>query len=426
MKPVLLVSGRDPRDEPSGGHSSYVRTHALAARRAGFEPHLVCVGKTAREEEAEFGWIHRVRAIARPYRQHLIALHGPVLTREAVRLASRYPAPLLIHGFGVWGYAAVAAERHLRSTGHEAAALLSSYTTYAAEANSQVAGIGLTFGRLMRWRFAARHFVKRSATGPYERTAYEGARLVLYNYESTRRLVAAAYGEGIRMRRALYAPSSAFGPAPSLADPAPPDLERLGPATAPLVVSVSRHQPRKGVDVLLRALAALRSRGVPFRAYLAGDGELLKEHRLLTERLDLSPSVLVAGTIPSVAGMLARGDLFVLPSRREQSGSLALLEALQAGLPAVASACDGIPEDVVHGESAWLVPPGDDGALADAMVRLLSDTALRARLARGAREAFAARFSADAFAADLRSAYEEVLEAVGRGRQAPEVELAGR
>ncbi len=426
MKPVLLVSGRDPRDETSGGHSSYVRSHALAARRAGFDPHLVCVGKTGCEEEAEFGWIHRVRAIARPYRQQLIALHGPVLTREAVRLASRYPAPLLIHGFGVWGYAAVAAARRLRSRGHETAALISSYTTYAAEANSQVAGVGLTYGRLMRWRFATRHLIRRLAIGPYERKAYTGARVVLYNYESVRRLVAAAYGERIPMRRAFYAPPSAFDPAPSLADPAPPGLGGLVPRAAPLVVLVSRHQPRKGIDVLLRALAALRSRGIPFRAYLAGDGELLDEHRLLVDRLGLSPSVLVAGAIPSVAGLLARGDLFVLPSRREQSGSLALLEALQTGLPAVASACDGIPEDVVHGESAWLVPPGDEGALADAMARLLSDAALRTRLARGAREIFAARFSADAFAADLRSAYEELLEANGRARHAPDVVPAGR
>jgi glycosyltransferase involved in cell wall biosynthesis len=228
------------------------------------------------------------------------------------------------------------------------------------------------------------------------------------------------------MRKTLYAPPSAFGPDPTVADPPPPGLEGLVPAAAPLVVSVARHQPRKGNDVLLRALASLRSRGVPFRAYLAADGELLEEHRLLAGRLGLSSSVLVAGAIPSVAGLLARSDLFVLPSRREQSGSLALLEALQAGVPAIASACDGIPEDVVHGESAWLVPPGDDGALAEALERLLADGALRSRLARGAREAFAARFSAGAFAADLRAAYEEVFEISSRGRQAPAVAPAGR
>lgn len=415
MRPVLFVSGRDPRDEKSGGHSSYVRSHALAARRAGFEPHLVCVGKSASEEAAEFGWIHRVRAIARPYRQQLMALHGPLLTREATRLGSRYPAPLLIHGFGVWGYAAVAAARRLRSMGHETTALISSYTTYAAEAVSQVAGVGLTYGRIMRWRFATRHLLRRLAIGPYERRAYLGARVVLYNYESVRRLVVAAHGEGIPMRRTLYAPPSAFGPAPTVADPAPYGLEELVPRGAPLVVSVSRHQPRKGVDVLLGALAALKRRGAAFRAYLAADGELLEEHRLLANRLGLSPSVLVAGAISSVAGLLARGDLFVLPSRNEQSGSLALLEALQAGLPAVASACDGIPEDVVHGESAWLVPPGDAGALADALERLIGDASLRERLSRGAREAFAARFSAEAFTADLRSAYDEALAAAATG-----------
>jgi glycosyltransferase involved in cell wall biosynthesis len=217
----------------------------------------------------------------------------------------------------------------------------------------------------------------------------------------------AKYGERVRTRRTLYGPPSAFAAASGPAGP-PPGLAQISPAEAPLVVSVSRHQPRKGIDVLLRALGALRDRGVPFRACLAGDGELLEENRALAFRLGLASSVLVAGALPSVTGLLSKGDLFVLPSRREQSGSLALLEALQAGIPAVASACDGIPEDVVHGESAWLVPPGDAGALADAIADLLADEGQRERLSRGGREAFAKRFSAEAFSRDLACAYAEL------------------
>ncbi|MFI5180330.1 MAG: glycosyltransferase family 4 protein [Thermoanaerobaculia bacterium] len=409
MRPVLMVAGRDPRDEISGGHSRYVVAHALAACRAGFEPHLFCVGATAVDEETEFGRIHRARALARPLRQQLIAVHGPLLLREVMRVARPLSPPHLIHGFGVWSWAAVRAAERLSEGGAPAVSVLSSYTTYAEEAKSQVAAIGTTYGRLMRPRYALGQFLKRLATRPYERRAYMGAQVVLYNYESVRRLIAATYGEKIRTRRTLYASPSAFGAAPSVADPPPPGLDVLMPRTAPLLVSVSRHQPRKGVDVFLRALARLRSGGLAFRAYLAGNGELLDEHRALVGRLGLASSVVVSGTIPSVAGLLAWADVFVLPSRREQSGSLALLEALQAGLPSVASACDGIPEDVVHGESAWLVPPGDDVALAEGLERLLGDADLRARLSRGARAIAAARFSADAFAADLRLAYEEAL-----------------
>ncbi len=422
-----MVAGRDPRDEISGGHSSYVAAHALAARRAGFEPHLFCVGATDVEEESALGRIHRVRALARPYRQHLIALHAPLLSRAVVAAARRRPAPHLVHGFGVWGSAAVSAARRLRAAGEEAIALVSSYTTYAEEARSQVEGTGTTYGPRLGWRFAAGQLLKRLGTRPFEARAYRGADVVLCNYDSVRRLLEAAYGEGLAPRRTLYAPASAFGADAASADPPPPGLSRLAPAEAPLVVAVSRHQPRKGVDVLLRALALLRERGVAFRAYLAGDGELLEENRTLARELGLLPSVLVAGVIPTVRSLLARADVFVLPSRREQSGSLALLEALRAGLPAVASACDGIPEDVVHGESAWLVPPGDVSALADALGRLLGDGSLRGRLSAGARETFAARFSAEAFARDLAAAYEEALGSrTASGGQATAAAPAGR
>ncbi len=411
-----MVAGRDPRDEISGGHSSYVVAHALAARRAGFEPHLFCVGATALEEETGFGRFHRVRALARPYRQQLIALHGPLLVHALTRTARSLPPPHLIHGFGVWSWVAVRAAERLSGEGRPAVSVVSSYTTYAAEARSQVAGVGSTYGHATRFVYRARHFTRRLAIIPFERPAYRGARVVLFNYESTRRLIEAAHGSQVRTRRTLYAPCSAFNADLSPGDPPPPGLDRLEPADAPLIAVVSRHQPRKGVDVLLRALALLRGRSVPFRAYLAGDGELLEEHRLLAERLGVSASVLVSGTIPSVAGLLARANVFVLPSRREQSGSLALLEALQAGLPSVASGCDGIPEDVVHGESAWLVPPGDDAALADALEKLLGDVPLRARLGERARETFRRRFSAEAFAADLGSVYDEALAAAAAGR----------
>ncbi len=407
MTELLLVAGRDPRDEVSGGHSSYVRAHALAARKAGFVPHLFCADVSAAEEETDFGVVHRVFTPVRPVRQQAVALHGPLLVRSVVGFARSRPGPHLIHGFGVWGDVAVVAARRLGRAGTEAIPLASSYTTYADEARSQVAGVGLTYGRLMRWRYGARHLVRRLMIAPFERRAYLGARVVLCNYESTRRLLVGTYGKRVRTRRTLYGPPSAFAAAPGPAGP-PPGLDGLAPAEAPLVVSVSRHQPRKGIDVLLRALGALRDRGVPFRACLAGDGELLDEHRALAFRLGLASSVLVAGALPSVAGLLSKGDLFVLPSRREQSGSLALLEALQAGIPAVASACDGIPEDVVHGESAWLVPPGDAGALADAIADLLADEGQRDRLSRGGREAFAARFSAEAFSRDLACAYAEL------------------
>jgi len=107
--------------------------------------------------------------------------------------------------------------------------------------------------------------------------------------------------------------------------------------------------------------------------------------------------------------------VFALPSLEEGSGSLSLLEALQAGVGVVASGVDGIPEDVTDGDSALLVSPGDAEGLAVALERVLTDPELRRRLARRARETFEARFSAGALADALKAVYAELGFESGRG-----------
>lgn len=408
MPEILLVAGRDPRDEPGGGHSSYVRAHAFAAIRAGYTPHLFCVGSETSVGETDYGVIHREASPARPFRQLRIARHAGPLRRAVERYAGS-ASPRVVHGFGVWSVAAVMARDTLRSRGVQARALVSSYTTYAAESRSRLEGLTRSHGVRAQLVFRAEHAWSKLRVDPWERRAYLGADLVLVNYESVRRLVEARYGPGLRCRRVGYGTEASFTrerePLPPVLPPALGDLE---PATAPLIVCVSRHEPRKGIDVLLAALARLRERSVPFRACLIGEGPLLERNRRLASRFPLGRSTRVAGFVADAWDVLRRADVYVLPSRSEQSGSLALLEALQAGVAPVAPFCDGIPEDVTDADNALLFTPGDPATLADALSRVLGDASLRRRLGARARVTFEARFSPEAFSRDLGAIYREM------------------
>jgi glycosyltransferase involved in cell wall biosynthesis len=165
-------------------------------------------------------------------------------------------------------------------------------------------------------------------------------------------------------------------------------------------------------------------KGVPFRATVVGPGALLEPHRRLAARLGLDGTVSIPGRVDDVAPYLAEADVYVLPSRAEASGSVSVLEALHAGVAVVASACDGMPEDLTDGRDALLVAPGDPAALARALETVLGDRALRARIAAAGRRRYEERFSADGFVAALAEVWAGARGVVEAGVVADDGEVA--
>ncbi|MFO0986961.1 MAG: glycosyltransferase family 4 protein [Alphaproteobacteria bacterium] len=405
---VIIVAGRDPM-LMVGGSDTYARALGYAALRAGYEPHFFCVGTATRIEEMPFGTIHCVRSPFRPIRGVMIAFHQPYVVGAVKRFAQeRGFAPgtrCLIHSLGGWSAAAVAAARQLARHGLECRIAVTMWTTCIHEMGGKLRGIGKLHGTWTNLKLRLETLWTRLTVAPGERRALRSCDLVLVNYESVRRIVEDEYGPGLPFRKAAYASEMAF--ARDTREPVPKSafLEALKPAGAPLILSVSRHDPRKGLDVLLRALALLRDAGVPFRACLAGGGGLLEQHRRFAAELGLSDCTVIPGRVPDAYSCLRHADVFVLPSIEEGSGSVSLLEAMQAGVAPVVSRVDGLPEDVMDGESALMPEPGDAAGLAHALRRLVEDPSLRARLAQRAQAIYRERFSAAAFAADLGTAY---------------------
>jgi glycosyltransferase involved in cell wall biosynthesis len=183
--------------------------------------------------------------------------------------------------------------------------------------------------------------------------------------------------------------------------PARARLER-----APRVVSIGRFAFPKDFATLVEALAATRA---DYRAAFVGEGPLLQEiagtilERGLRERIELLGE---RGDVPAV---LASADLFVLSSRSE-GFPVSILEAMAAGLPVVATDVGGVAESVVDGETGLLVPPGDPGALAAALDRLLKDSGLRQRLGTAGRERARRHFDMTGFRRAHVELYHRELE----------------
>jgi glycosyltransferase involved in cell wall biosynthesis len=167
------------------------------------------------------------------------------------------------------------------------------------------------------------------------------------------------------------------------------DHVSAAPAEWPLpgrrVFAMGRLHANKGFDLLIRALAAVPGASLA----LAGDGPEEAALRALAQQAGVADRVAFLGWREGVGTWLAACEVFVLPSRIEPLGNV-VLEAMGAARPILATRCAGPVENLVHGESGWLVPVEDAAALAGGLRALLADAALAARLAAAARTRFAA------------------------------------
>jgi glycosyltransferase involved in cell wall biosynthesis len=191
--------------------------------------------------------------------------------------------------------------------------------------------------------------------------------------------------------------------------PAPAKLRRaLGvPDEAPVVVSVGRFVAFKGYAHLLDAAALVERMRPGVHWLLVGDGELRAGLEAQTRCLGLEAQVHFTGWRDDVPDLLALGDLFVLPSLEEHFGRV-LIEAMAMAKPVVATDAGGVPEIVVDGGTGVLVPPADPPVLAAAVLTLLDDPALAARLGAAGRRRAESTFSLASHVAAVERVYREV------------------
>jgi glycosyltransferase involved in cell wall biosynthesis len=209
------------------------------------------------------------------------------------------------------------------------------------------------------------------------------------------------------------------------------DLEQFSPALRPaaspppLILAIGRLVEKKGFSDLIEALHLLRQRGLRFRCQIIGKGPLESALAAAIARFDLDAQVELTGPLPraEIASRLRCACLLVAPSVVGRDGNreglpTTLIEALACGVPTVATAVTGIPEAIEDHVSGLLVPPGEPGRLAQAIAELLLDPALRASMARAARERAESHF-------DLERNVGRLLEVFGSDPAAPVFHAGG-
>ena len=182
--------------------------------------------------------------------------------------------------------------------------------------------------------------------------------------------------------------------------------ERLaGGSGKPIVLCVARLAEQKGQRYLIDA-----AERVPDALFvLAGDGPDRSTLAARIHERHLTDRVLLLGARRDIPALLAACDVFVLPSLWEGL-PLAILEAMAARKPVIATQVGGTPEAVIHGESGWLAPPADVGALATALQTLLRDAPLAEKYAAAGRARVEQEFSIETMTRRITRLYDQLLQ----------------
>ena len=237
-----------------------------------------------------------------------------------------------------------------------------------------------------------------------EKWSIRGAARLITVSESLGRHMRAA---GFDPRRISVAPNGV--PSGEIVDrPLPGGTWTLG--------AVALFRPRKGMEVLLAALAALRSAGHAVRLRAVGPFETPQYEQsllALAARLGLQDAVDWTGFAADVGAELAQMDLFVLPSLFGEGLPMVVLEAMAAGVPVIGTRVEGVPEAIRDGVDGLLAAPNDSAALAAAIARVLRGEVDWSALRASARQRQVEHFSDVAMAGRIAAIYREVLTEVG-------------
>lgn len=174
------------------------------------------------------------------------------------------------------------------------------------------------------------------------------------------------------------------------------------------IVAVGRFSPEKGFASLLDAIAHLVESGHDVQLLLLGEGGLRQNLTEQIEALQLSERVLMPGHVAQVERYLSHCAVFAMPSLTEGL-PIALLEAMRAGIPVVASNVGGIPDVLDAGRAGVLVPAADTQALVIALAGLLIDHERAEQLVKVARQRLAAKYSSRTMAEKYLDLYTQLI-----------------
>lgn len=192
-----------------------------------------------------------------------------------------------------------------------------------------------------------------------------------------------------------------------------PLRERSVPSSVWTIGSVALFRPRKGLEILIQALAELKQKGKAVRLRAVGPFETAEYEKTIKDmaaRLGVTDMIDWVGFVQQVNLEFHKMDVMILPSLFGEGMPMVILEAMATGVPVIASHVEGIPEVLTHGKTGLIVPPGNASELAQAIAALMDGQYQWTSMREKAYQLQAANYSDRSMAKAVASVYDHILK----------------
>lgn len=189
-------------------------------------------------------------------------------------------------------------------------------------------------------------------------------------------------------------------------------IDLVNKTTTVNLVVIGRLHPAKGHQDLIPVINTIKGKCSDFHLYFVGEGELRPEIEENIKKSDLQDLITLMGQRQDIPAILAAMDIFVMPSKWEGL-PMALLEAMAMGKTVVATRVGGIPDVITHNENGLLVDVDDSAALAENLLKVITDNKLRLRLGTAAKEMVRQQYSAVSVSRKYEQIYKQALTCKG-------------
>src|SRR3989344_5718935 len=409
--PIFLVSGKSPVSNP-GGYAAYAHNLAQVFIALGHPVYIIAQGSVSNVEFTNLGEEHiiSVNAINKlPFLKSIelaaLPIFSPYFSREITEIVKKNGyKDFIIWGMGPWSYAGVTLKKKFRRR----ARFIAFYpTTFLHEMKGSYDAIRISdYGLKMKLKYFFVVQIISRLYGLLEFQTIKYADLITLNYKypeaflmeqfkiSSEKFRQMSYYVEVFRRRAPIENSET-------------KLLKVFSQHKTLII-VCRQDPRKGINFLLHAFKQVQKEIKNLKLIIVGSGTMLEPNRTIAMKLGINKDVIFAGFVADFEPLLKKADLFVFPAIEEGSGSLSVLEAMKFGKAMVVTDCDGIPEDIIDGESGLIVPKMDSNFLAESIIKLANNSQLTEKLGRNAKKRYKEKYSLEFMQRDTEKILKEV------------------